>query len=236
MIITKKAEYDATMQKDKNSFRNTWFILSYKLKPIKIKDDTNIRYPEAFAEKFIKAFTKKGDKILDPFAGFGTTLLAAQRLGRIGIGIEYDRQRAAYIAKHLKKPSRIIHGDALKLDNYDLPLFDFSLTSPPYMQSHHAENPLKNYTQGGNYRRYLSDMRKVYAKMRPLMKKGAVIVLEVSNIAGDDGKPLTPLAWDIARELSKVLFFEREIIYCHANRNIKERNGCHSYCLIFRNT
>lgn len=211
----------------------TWFVMPYQLDPLPIDDNTAIRYPEAFAEKFILEFTKEGDTIIDPFAGFGTTLFTAQKLGRVGIGIEYDQKRFEYIQKQLKEPSKVIHGDSLKLDTYDLPQGDFSLTSPPYMQFYHKENPLTNYTKVGTYEEYLVDIRTVYEKLKGVMKKDARVVLEVSNISGGD-KPMTPLAWDIAREVSKVFFFEREFIYCHENGTVEANTGSHSYCLVFR--
>lgn len=45
-------------------------------------------FPEDLPEWFIKLFTKKGDCILDPFMGSGTTIFVAHRLERNSIGIE----------------------------------------------------------------------------------------------------------------------------------------------------
>ncbi|MCK5473514.1 MAG: site-specific DNA-methyltransferase, partial [Planctomycetes bacterium] len=45
-------------------------------------------FPESLPEWFIKLFTKRGDWVLDPFMGSGTTNRVAQRMGRNSIGIE----------------------------------------------------------------------------------------------------------------------------------------------------
>jgi DNA modification methylase len=47
------------------------------------------------AEWCVKAGSRPGDAVLDPFAGAGTTLLAANRLGRDAVGVELN---AAYAA------------------------------------------------------------------------------------------------------------------------------------------
>jgi site-specific DNA-methyltransferase (adenine-specific) len=45
-------------------------------------------FPEELPAWFIKLFTKEEDMVLDPFAGSGTTLFAADKLRRNSIGIE----------------------------------------------------------------------------------------------------------------------------------------------------
>ena len=46
--------------------------------------------PVGMVEHFIQLHTSAGETILDPFMGSGTTLVACQRLGRMGTGIEID--------------------------------------------------------------------------------------------------------------------------------------------------
>ena len=50
--------------------------------------------PMEIAERFIRHSTKPGMKVYDPFACTGTFILAAAKLGRIGIGIEIDEANA----------------------------------------------------------------------------------------------------------------------------------------------
>jgi DNA modification methylase len=45
-------------------------------------------FPEALPEWFIRLFTKRGDTVLDPFLGSGTTAVVAHRLGRHAIGVD----------------------------------------------------------------------------------------------------------------------------------------------------
>ncbi len=54
----------------------------------------------------IEAFTRPGDLVLDPFCGSGSTLAAAQHLGRDWIGIELDKNHTATACKRLTSMQR----------------------------------------------------------------------------------------------------------------------------------
>jgi site-specific DNA-methyltransferase (adenine-specific) len=47
-------------------------------------------YPLEVAYRLVRMFSFAGDTVLDPFAGTGTTLLAASLCGRNGIGVEVN--------------------------------------------------------------------------------------------------------------------------------------------------
>ena len=59
-------------------------------------DSTNHKHPATFpttlSDFFIKLLTDEGDVVYDPFAGSGTTLVSAMRLGRHYIGTEINRE------------------------------------------------------------------------------------------------------------------------------------------------
>jgi DNA modification methylase len=58
-------------------------------------------FPPALVEPCIKAGTKEGDTVLDPFFGAGTVGLVADRLGRDCIGIELNPEYAAMARKRI---------------------------------------------------------------------------------------------------------------------------------------
>ena len=58
--------------------------------------------PEGLAEFFIKACSPAGGVVLDPFAGSGTTAVAARRLGRRAGGLEIHQDYAAAAAQRLR--------------------------------------------------------------------------------------------------------------------------------------
>lgn len=71
-------------------------------------------FPLSLPAWFIKLFTQPGDVVLDPFAGSGTTNVAAKQLGRHHIGIE---KAAEYCAIAERRIAEVQFGEALNATN-----------------------------------------------------------------------------------------------------------------------
>lgn len=56
---------------------------------------------------FVKLISREGDVILDPFAGSGTTLITAKRMGRKYIGIEKEKEYIKIIKARLKEETSL---------------------------------------------------------------------------------------------------------------------------------
>ncbi|NJC99017.1 MAG: DNA methylase [Anaerolineales bacterium] len=189
----------------------------------------DIRCADSLVEYCVNEFSQAGEVVFDPFAGFGTTLMIAEELGRQGYGIEYSKGKADYVRKLLERPERLIHGDSRKLLEYDLPLIDLCFTSPPYTNRSDTENPFVDYRQKGfDYPSYLQEMGSIFSQVAQKMKPSGRLVIEASNLKKDG--EVTTLAWDIAREVSRIFHFDGETVICWEEYGYGYN---HSYCLVF---
>jgi len=80
-----------------------WAINSiWEMQPAKAKAEGHpAPFPKELPMRLIKLYSFWGDTVLDPFAGTGTTLLAAQELGRKSIGFELNPEYIKLINKKL---------------------------------------------------------------------------------------------------------------------------------------
>lgn len=92
-------------------------------------------FPASLVEAQIKIFTKRGDLVLDPFVGVGTTNEVAERLGRRSIGIDLNPEFVRLAQKDLQDQDlhRVVCSDVRDLKHYvDPNSVDLIVTSPPY--------------------------------------------------------------------------------------------------------
>ena len=181
----------------------------------------DVHFTEALAASVIEDTTGPGDVVLDPFAGYGTTLAVAARLGRRAVGVELLGEHAA-LARARCPDAVVVEGDARRLSGLlagvlDAPV-DLVLTSPPYMTSvGHPENPLTGYaTDDGHYPTYLSEVSAVFAQVAALLRPGGQAAVNVANLVspGAAGDVVTPLAWDVGRAVGQHLRFRGETFLC----------------------
>ncbi|MHB9107145.1 MAG: TRM11 family SAM-dependent methyltransferase [Armatimonadota bacterium] len=213
----------------------TFVVLSNRRReclPEQFSGSPDVRYAESFVEYMLQRFTHEGDLVLDPFAGFGTTLFVAEAMGRVPYGIELLEDRCDFIRSRMQATANVIQGDSRKLATLPFPTVDFVLTSPPYGLTNEGVNPLSAYTEPSDYATYLRDICRVFTQVKRKLKPGGLVAIEASNLKDDTGA-VTTLAWDICREVRRVLAYRGEIVVCW-----EDGYGFgydHSYCLLFGN-
>jgi len=230
------------------------------------------KFPETMAQEFIEFFTKRGGTVLDPMAGTGSTLVAALRAGRHSWGIELN-PKYAEIARQIIADERftlgagaegltanLVTGDASHAPGFELPVFDYVLTSPPYWDMLHArgaesqkkrrtsENLDVFYSDNPNdlgnlhdYEEFLARLVAIYAGLKPLLREKAYLTIIVKNVK--KGGRIYPLAWDLGHELGKVFSLRDEKLWLQDNQRLAPyglgsawvSNTFHHYCLQFRN-
>ena len=80
------------------------------------KQDSHIAmFPEELPRRLIKMFSFVGDRVLDPFAGSGTTALAAKKLNRNSVGYEINPEFIPFIKRKLN----VKQGDIFNLYDYN---------------------------------------------------------------------------------------------------------------------
>jgi DNA modification methylase len=182
----------------------------------------DVHFTEALAAAVVEETTGAGDLVLDPFAGYGTTLAVAARLGRRAVGVELLAEHVALVRSRAGDGARVVHGDSRQLStllagDLDGPV-DLVLTSPPYMSAvAHPENPLTGYaTDDGHYPTYLRELGEVFGQVAGLLRPGGQVVVNVANVVtpGRDGDVVTPLAWDVGRVVGQHLAFQGETFLC----------------------
>lgn len=123
--------------------------------------------------QLLTRYTKRGDFVLDPFAGSGTTLIEAQRMGRNSIGIElqnnvameaservHSEQKDGIIADIFVDDSRSFDVDRIRR-TYNIDNVQFVIFHPPYWNIIKFSDEAADLSNAPTLESFLADFRKV---------------------------------------------------------------------------
>jgi len=190
-------------------------------------------FPVALANRLIKIFTNSEQEIIfDPFVGIGSTVVAAQSLGKQGIGIELnpdfvEKAETRFQQKEFLnsgKGSHVIHcANALNLLEYvNQNTVDLVITSPPYwdilnMKRSADYKEIRNYSEDGtdlgniaDYKQFLAQLELVFEKVYQAMKAAAYCCVVVMDIRKKNR--FYPFHSDIANFMQDIGFIYDDII------------------------
>ncbi len=216
-------------------FTKSWFVAS---PPRRTPSERShpAKFPEALCETFVQFFTRSGMWVLDPFAGTGSTLVAAVRHHRNAIGIEINptfSRLAEERARRARAPGamvRVVTGDARNLaaiwEHEGLPPAQLVLTSPPYWDmlgksrggSRSAHRTRAESGLSTTYSRDPDDLGNLHdyadflsSTLEVLRATGGILepgryLVVVAQNLRDVDGSIRTLAWDLARGLDQPPF------------------------------
>lgn len=202
------------------------------------------KFPESLVIYFLEQFSREGERVFDPMAGTGSTLLAALSQNRATYGIELNPQFHQIAKQRLEKFAtnqlsfmispqwKIVNGDASAPESYEaLPeQFDYVLTSPPYwdmLRMKGAETQQKRKEAGllqfysedardlGNFEDYENFLRALVGIYERIAARLAPGRYMTIIVKNVKKKgKIYPLAWDLALALSRSLILCHEQFWC----------------------
>ena len=221
-------------------------------------------FPVELPKRLIEIFSKQNDRVvLDPFAGIGSTIVAARSLGKKGIGIEIS-QKYSDLAREwlsqeglfLKDSQSVIHNrDARELLQIVEPgSVDLVITSPPYWdvlsQKRTADyKPTRDYESGSSdlgkiasYHGFLNALKRILTDVHTALRVGAYCCVVVMDLRKKER--FYPFHSDVANLMQEIGFIYDDVIIWdrrHEYNNMRPLgypfvfrvNKAHEYILLF---
>jgi hypothetical protein len=182
--------------------------------------------------QIIRRYTKKGEWVLDPFVGCGTTLIEAQRLGRNGIGIELQKNVAGKAKKLISSEpnkfettEKVIEGDSTTLDfknilkRHSIKRVQLLIMHPPYFDIIKFSNDSRDLSNAGSVSKFLEMMNQVVDRCYEVLDKGRYFALVIGD-KYSKGEWI-PLGFLTMQEIIKRGFLLKSIIV----KNFEETTG-----------
>ena len=240
---------------------SVWSDISKTLEEKRLKHPA--LFPEALPARLIQCFTASEEAVvLDPFAGTGSTLLAAAHLGRRALGLELCAEYVAAAQRRFETlppdaPQPVLH-EASVADLgtlVDAGSVDLVVTSPPYWNVLSARRSAdrretRDYAGGDGdlgkieeYTEFLQALGGVFSLVLDALRPGGYCCVVVMDLR--KGPRFYPYHSDLAAELSARGFLYDDLIVWdrHAEYNslrplgypcVFRVNKVHEFILIFQ--
>ncbi|MEM2905226.1 MAG: site-specific DNA-methyltransferase, partial [Candidatus Bathyarchaeia archaeon] len=203
---------------------------------VKTPEENRLRHPAIFpvelCKRLIQIYTRRGETVLDPFMGSGSTLVAAKRLGRKGIGLDVNpafvKLARSRLSQERLTAERIPEPEVYCLDAALLPEIvkpesvDLVITSPPYWNVHRRKRTA-DYRESRPYSELETDLGNIqdygkfkealyiiFARIREVLKPGKRCIVIVMDIRV--GNAFIPFHIDIVQGMREAGFVLEDII------------------------
>ena len=144
--------------------------------------------------QMLKRYTKKGEWVLDPFVGCGTTLIESQRLGRNGIGIELQetvaqkaREFISFEPNKYGVVSEVIKGNSITVDFKQIlkknnqKNVQLLIMHPPYFDIiKFSDNP-HDLSNAPSVDKFLEMMGAIVDNASAVLEKGRYFILVIGD-------------------------------------------------------
>ena len=225
---------------------------SYEKRDIRDKNTHPAVFPIGLPARCIELFTHRGELVLDPFVGIGTTLVAVRDLERNAVGFDLSKEYINFTKKRLSQSNLFpktkqiaICDDAINIPSYlNENIVSLSVTSPPYANM--LNRPRANKSLRGDLRnnqhykkiqqysknprdlgtmkpkKFAEAMGEIYEKLLPLHKPGAHCVINITDLWWENKR--IPLHLYIVEALEKAGYELRNTIIWD-RRNLVNKAG-----------
>ena len=184
--------------------------------------------------QLLRRYTKKGEWVLDPFLGSGTTLIECNRLGRNGIGIELQEEVALLARNNLEKDknsllkpvkTEAIIGDsttfafAEALQKVGVNTVQFLIMHPPYWDIIKFSADKRDLSNAETVEQFLTAFGKVVDNTYPVLDKGRYFAVVIGDKYAQG--EWIPLGFYTMQEILKRNYSLKSIIV----KNFEETKG-----------
>lgn len=187
------------------------YIQEYNLKDYDLDEIHIAPFPVELPFRLIELYSKKGDVVLDPFCGSGTTNLSALALGRKTIGYDIEQKYVAIAQKNCKGKADLFCRSSENMCECKDNSVDLCITSPPYLNLREYSNKIGNI---GNMRNPYYALENVFKEVFRVLKKGSYFCLNVADVLESKKSRDTTFPYDMIYLCKKLGFkFKGSIIW-----------------------